>query len=195
MLHTPHKRTIILARHGSTNLNDDGDKIRGWKDVPLNDHGIKQAHALGKELKKETFDVILTSDLQRATKTADIISKETGKPVVEKTKALRPWDVGKFTGMESKIAIPQMMDFVDHPDKKVPDGESFDTFKIRFLHGIRDILKKYPDKKLLLVSHHRNDRLMDAWTQGTGGDHFDMKTFVSKGIPPAGFIHYNIFVQ
>jgi broad specificity phosphatase PhoE len=186
---------MILARHGETDANADGDKIRGWKDWPLNEHGINQAYELGNRLKKEKFDVIITSDLDRAVETAQAISEMTGVPIEGKTEGLRPWNVGRLTGKESKTVIPQMMDYVNNkPDEKIPDGESFNDFKGRYLGTLEKIIKKFPNKVVLIVAHHRNQVLLDAWCKKgcpSNGD-FDHDTFNSKGIPPADYAVYKV---
>jgi broad specificity phosphatase PhoE len=189
------ERKIILARHGETDANANNDSIRGWIDWPLNDKGIEEAHRLGRDLKKEDFDLIICSDLQRTVKTAEIISEETGVPVAGKTEVLRPWDVGELTGKESKAVIPKMMEYVnEHPDEKVPEGESFNDFKMRYLNGLEKILRKFPKNKICLVAHHRNQVLLDAWVKAgcpSNGD-FDHKVFNTKGIPPAEFAIYKV---
>ncbi len=191
----PQKRTIILARHGSTDLNDDQDKIRGWKDIPLNEHGRQQAEVLAQKLKKEKIDFIITSNLKRAEETAHIISAAIKKPVIDAVKALRPWHLGDFQGVESKIVVPQLDNFVkQHPNQAVPGGESFNDFKKRCLEGVKKILEDNPDKVILIVCHHRNDRLLDAWTKGSGGENIDMKTFLSKGIEPGDYKLYHVYV-
>lgn len=190
----PHSRMIILARHGSTDLNDNGDKIRGWRDVPLNDHGKRQAEELGNRLKKEKFDIIISSDLKRAVQTAEAISRHTGKAIVKKTIGLRPWDLGEFTGIESKIVIPQLGKFIDNPNRKIPQGESFNEFKTRCLDEIKGDLEAFKHQVILFVAHHRNDRLLDAWIHG-GRDGIDLNKFKQKGCEPADYQHYKIYTS
>lgn len=184
-----HKK-VILARHGSTKLNVEGDKIRGWLNVPLDEQGLKEAHELGERLKKEDFDVIVCSDLDRAIETAQIISEITDKPIEGKTSVLRPWDVGELTGKESKAVIPKMMEYVNnHPDEKVPEGESFNDFKNRFLDGIERIVHKFENKVVLVVAHHRNERMLEAWiADGCKSDgSFNAEVFNQKGFPPGDY--------
>lgn len=175
-------------------MNADNDKIRGWIGVPLNLQGIKEAYDLGEKLKDEKFDIIISSDLKRAEDTARIVSDVTKKPLEGATHGLRPWDVGHFTGKESKTVIPHMHKYVEEkPNEKVPEGESFNTFKNRFLDTIQTILKKYPNKTVLVVCHHRNNVLMDAW-QKTGFKNHDVDTsiFQEKGVAPGKYKIYEI---
>ncbi len=181
------KSNLIIVRHGQTDLNDK-DRVRGWHDVPLNDEGIRQAQKLGAELKDKQLDVIATSDFQRASKTAEIISQASGVPVVI-VPALRPWNVGEHTGKESKTVSPVLEHHAEHkPNTPLRDGESFNEFKDRFLHGVQSLLARFPGKTIAVVTHHRGDMLMRAWEKaGMPGTHdIDIKTFLEweKGIEP-----------
>jgi len=182
-------RKVTIIRHGATSLNNDDvsiDRIRGWQNVPLSKSGASEANRLGKELKKNPPDKLITSDLDRASETAEIISKHTGAPVVEKTRALRPWNVGDYTGQTTEKALPVLTHHMEHSDKEVPGGESFNDFKNRFLGGVHKILKKHSGN-VALVTHHRGERLLEAWKKKgfpADGD-IDLKTFNQKGNPTA----------
>ena len=63
---------IILVRHGETDYNRDR-LLMGQLDIPLNDKGLTQAKTVAKVLVEKNISQIYTSDLQRATKTAEII--------------------------------------------------------------------------------------------------------------------------
>ncbi len=63
---------IYIVRHGQTDYNVEG-RYGGRIDVPLNDTGIKQAQELHEKLKDIKFDLVYSSPLQRAIKTAEII--------------------------------------------------------------------------------------------------------------------------
>ncbi len=185
---------LLFARHGNTAMNEDGDKIRGWRNVPLSPKGKKEAVEIGDRLKKEKFDAIISSDLDRAKETAKTISKATGKPIIAHTKGLRPLDAGIFAGQESNKIMSQIQDYVKNPDKKIPEGESFNTFKKRYLDEINHIKKMFPDKIILVVAHHRNNVVLDAWLKaGEKPDYtLDLPVLLEKGIPPADFKWYEI---
>jgi probable phosphoglycerate mutase len=67
---------FCLVRHGETNWNVEG-RLQGHTDVDLNERGIAQAAQMAKAIKAINlqFDVLYTSDLQRAAKTANAIEK------------------------------------------------------------------------------------------------------------------------
>ncbi len=53
-------------------------KIQGQKDIPLTDKGRKQAELAGEKLSEENIDIIYSSDLKRASETAEIIGQNIG---------------------------------------------------------------------------------------------------------------------
>ena len=181
------KANIIFVRHGTTKLNSN-DKIRGWSDPPLDSKGLNEADNLGKKFENSKPDIIITSDLTRAQETAKAISKHTKVPITEVTKDLRPWDVGIATGQSVDKVLPLLKKHAEEtPSIPIPEGESFNTFKKRFLGKVIDIQKKYPGKSVVIVAHHRNDRTLAGWeAKGMPKNmDIDLKQFLQKGIEPA----------
>src|SRR6266853_5197073 len=84
-------KDVHIVRHGETTENAD-NTVRGWKPVSLNENGIAEAHRAGKELKDKGVQVIVSSDLQRAKETSDILKKETGAEI-QYDPRLRTWNV------------------------------------------------------------------------------------------------------
>ena len=69
---------LILLRHGQSQWNLE-NRFTGWKDVSLTDQGKEEAKKAGQLLKKNNvkIDVVFSSVLQRANKTAEITLKQT----------------------------------------------------------------------------------------------------------------------
>ena len=63
---------LILVRHGQSVWNA-ANRFTGWTDVDLSEKGIEEADEAGLQLADIRFDVIHTSDLIRAQRTAEII--------------------------------------------------------------------------------------------------------------------------
>nr|MCS5534884.1 histidine phosphatase family protein [Candidatus Poseidoniales archaeon] len=66
--------TLILLRHGQSVWNA-ANIFTGWTDVDLSEVGEAEAAQAGKDLAGTTIDVIHTSDLIRAQRTAKIVMK------------------------------------------------------------------------------------------------------------------------
>lgn len=184
--------TLTVVRHGSTKLNDSG-KIRGWADVDLDEKGQEEAKEAGEELKKNPPDLLVVSDMKRTQETAEIISKITGSPIKEVSRDFRPWDLGDLTGQSVKGTLPIIQEYAkEKPDEKIPGGESFNSFKKRFLTGLEEVIKKYKGKNIGIVTHHRGDRIIDGWIKGDMTGDIDMDSFLSKGIDPGAVIIHKI---
>jgi probable phosphoglycerate mutase len=182
----PKKADIVIIRHGSA-LHEK-TKMGGWTDVPLEPEGVKNAEEAAKNVPKD-LDGIVTSDLKRASQTAEIISKKTGIPVLGEDKSLRSWNMGDYAGKSSKEIEPILEKLAtQEPDKPIDDGESFNQYKERFLKGVEAIREKYAGKKIGILTHSHGTRILDAWNaKGSPADHsLDMEVYKEKSIAPGG---------
>lgn len=70
-------KKLVLVRHGESTWNQE-NRFTGWTDVDLTEKGMGEARQAGQVLKKEgfTFDVVFTSVLKRAIKTANLLLDE-----------------------------------------------------------------------------------------------------------------------
>jgi 2,3-bisphosphoglycerate-dependent phosphoglycerate mutase len=68
---------LILLRHGQSQWNFE-NRFTGWEDVPLTKKGIQEAKQAGQLIKKNNIniDIVFSSTLQRANKTAEFALKE-----------------------------------------------------------------------------------------------------------------------
>ena len=140
---------IYVVRHGLTAWNKKGI-TQGHKDSPLAPEGVASAKKLRGLLNKQDIEVIFSSDLGRCVQTAEIINKSVDKDLI-KISELREQDFGDHNGQPYE-KIKAEID-ISNPDKKPPNGESFNEMKKRVL----DFIKALSDKrfgKVLLVTHH-----------------------------------------
>ena len=97
------RREIYLVRHGETDWNNDG-RFQGHVNIPLNEKGKIQAQEAYEKLKAINFDLIYSSDLERAAETARIINAYREIPI-RYDQRLRERDAGKYSGLTlSEIA-------------------------------------------------------------------------------------------
>ncbi len=88
---------LFLARHGRTSWNELG-RWQGLTDVPLDDFGRAQALELADVLRSRV-DAIITSDLLRASETAQIIAFALSIPLLGADPDLRERGYGVFEGL------------------------------------------------------------------------------------------------
>ncbi len=183
--------TILLLRHGETPANK-GGLIRGWTDPALDEDGRKAAEILGEALKGAPIAALYSSDLQRASETADIIGKAVGvKNATDR--AFRPWNLGNWQGKPAEDTLDQVLDMErTDRDRAAPGGESFNDFLERYIPRLREAqeqAEKNPDKFVVVVTHLRNLRAADAWmTAGSTGLKLDIETLLDEDeIGPGGF--------
>lgn len=187
---------ILVVRHGHTLLNEgEGasvDRIRGWADVPLSPQGRQDALRLARELKGYPIELVIASDLSRAAETGKAIARVARAPLVLST-AYRPWNLGDLQGQESKQAAPAIKRWArDQPAEAVPGGESFDSFRTRFLSNLTRLMADVEATGKLLVavaSHYRGLKLIEAWMAGGGrGFAIDYPTFFDDSIKPGAVL-------
>lgn len=137
--------TIYLIRHGETDWNREG-RAQGIEDIELNAEGEQQAHQCGYFLQQENFDLILSSPLKRAYKTAMIIARYHNQKV-DLVEGLHERSFGHASGLtrEEREKL--------YPDGLVPEMEDWFSFRDRVMDSLYAVLKRYPKQKILLVTH------------------------------------------
>ena len=110
---------IYLARHGETAWSLTGQHT-GLTDIPLTEHGEKNARSLGKRLKGMTFAHVFTSPLQRAKRTCELAGFAA---VAQIDPDLVEWDYGDYEGRTTAEIHKQRPDWKLFRDG-CPGGES-----------------------------------------------------------------------
>jgi glucosyl-3-phosphoglycerate phosphatase len=111
--------TLVVWRHGQTTYNVE-HRFQGQSDVPLNDVGLRQAAEAAPYLAAMRPSAIYSSDLSRASATADALARLTGLPV-QLDKDLRERSGGSWEGLteaEIRERFP-----VERVTWSPPDGE------------------------------------------------------------------------
>jgi broad specificity phosphatase PhoE len=89
--------TVYLARHGETAWSLTGQHT-GRTDLPLTERGERNARRLGQRLQGLRFAKVLTSPLQRASRTCELAGFGS---VAEVDADLVEWDYGQYEGLTS----------------------------------------------------------------------------------------------
>lgn len=141
---------LLLTRHGQTDWNVMG-KVQGITDIELNETVIKQAEETREKLLNENIDVIISSPLKRAKKTAEIIGSERNIPIII-DEAIIERRYGKFEGKINKeLDIYEMWNYKLNKQYEGVEsvGEEFNRIE-KFLNKIKE---EYKDKTVLIVTH------------------------------------------
>lgn len=191
--------TLIVVRHGTTALNHSGgdstERIRGWKNVPLDEHGQKQARAAADALAGTDYhERVHSSDLGRAYDTATEIAKRK-RGVVIPVHGLRPWHLGEMSGKPVADVIDRMKHHILHEKEGVPGGESFGAFKERARHAWNSLLAEAvlrAPRPVVAVTHTRNARLLRGWLAAGARDKVDLGPLLAKDdtVAPGG--HFQV---
>jgi phosphoserine phosphatase len=149
--------TFYIVRHGQTEWNVI-DIIQGHKDSPLTEKGINDAKDTAIKFKNIKFDLIFSSDLLRAKRTAEIIALE-HKLEVQTNKLLRERKFGQLEGKSKKEfenwtkVFEELTDEERFVYKSSPDIESDEEIVNRLITFMREIAMANPNKNILAVSH------------------------------------------
>jgi len=135
---------IYLVRHGQTDWNLEG-RNQGRTDIELNQSGINEAKTLALKLKNVNFDIVYSSPLKRAYKTAQIIYNG---EIIKDSRLIE-----RFNGeLEGKTKSNDLIDFADPNDIRY-GVEPLNDFRKRITEFWKEITKKYLDKNVLVVTH------------------------------------------
>ncbi|SER75313.1 uncharacterized phosphatase [Gracilibacillus ureilyticus] len=137
--------TVCFVRHGETDWNASG-RIQGATDIPLNENGKRQARECRDHLRKDHWGVLISSPLQRAKKTAEIINEALQLPLVTMDDFVER-SFGKAEGLTVEQRKQQ------YPDGNYPEQETREELSKRVILGMEKLQQKYPGKKILLVAH------------------------------------------
>jgi broad specificity phosphatase PhoE len=139
---------VVLIRHGQTEWSASFCHT-GRTDVPLTDEGRRQAEALRTGLSAWTFQMVLTSPLQRAAETCRLAGLG---DVAQVSDDLREWDYGGYEGRttsEIRSNRPSWNLWVDG----VPDGESIEQVGARADRVIAEVRATDGDVALFAHGH------------------------------------------
>lgn len=146
---------LIAMRHGETAWNL-ALRMQGHRDIPLTDVGLAQAKATAASVVALGPDVLLSSDLQRATATAEVVGRAAGL-AVRRDPRLRETSLGQWEGLsraEVQARWPREWERWRHSGARVapPGGESRVEVSVR-AQEVVDELDAGPHRTALLVTH------------------------------------------
>ena len=186
--------SLILIRHGESLWNA-ANRFTGWTDVDLSDRGVEEAEEAGRQLAEIRFDIVHTSDLVRAQRTAEIIMRHnrvSGDVPTKYDWRLNERHYGALQGLnKAETAEEHGADQVHvwrrSFDVSPPEGESLKMTADRTIPYFTDeIVPNLADGRNVLVSAHGNSlRSIVMYIDGISPE-----DIVSLEIPTGEPIHY-----
>lgn len=170
---------FLFFRHGLTDWNVN-HIFQGHTDIPLNERGLQQAVSLAEKIQYWKPDVIVSSDLIRAFKTAEQSQKNWQVPIVL-AQELREMNLGQAEGLHRDDVMKLVgqdlwLRWLGHNEKdkhfRFPNGESKVEARNRVLSYLEKFSKTHPHYKKIVVSTH--------------GGILKRVTYGLKGVPEVG---------
>jgi ribonuclease H / adenosylcobalamin/alpha-ribazole phosphatase len=148
--------TTLLLRHGQTALSVER-RFAGRGDVPLTETGRRQAAAAGSALAaRGGVEVIVTSPLGRARRTAEAVAERTGAGLLVDD-GLAETDFGEWEGLNFAEVGAQWPDelaaWLADAEVPPPGGESFAAVAARVDAALDRLLAGHRGTTVVVVSH------------------------------------------
>ena len=155
--------TFHLIRHGQTIWHEE-NRYAGSSDIELTPAGHAQARSLEPWAKSGNIDLVISSPLQRAVKTAQYVATAAEAPL-ELDPQFREVDFGRAEGLtQAQMArhFPdELASFLVTPaTTPLPDGELGADALQRALTGLIKLAHRHPDRVVAIVTHTTLIRLL-----------------------------------
>ena len=185
---------MVLLRHGQSVWNAE-NKFTGWTDVELSPKGEEEARSAGEQLAEICFDVIHTSELIRAQKTAKIVMLQntaSNNPPTRQDQRLNERHYGSLQGLNKdetreKFGEEQVHIWRRSFDVPPPDGESLEMCAERTLPYLMEEIE--PDllagRNVLVAAHGNSLRSIVMSIENLSPEEI-----LSVEIPTGSPIHY-----
>lgn len=151
------KNCYFILRHGETIYQEKRNNFTyPWPDnskVKLTKEGEKEIKKVAQKLKNQKIDLIYSSDIYRTAQTAKIVAKKLGIKKINFDEKLRDINLGIYHNRPKKELYRDFPNprerFFQRPEK----GESWQDVRKRMVNFLKEVDKKYKDKKILIISH------------------------------------------
>lgn len=159
---------LYLTRHGQTEWNAE-NKVCGRTDIGLTEKGVGQADELGKMIAGKGIDLIISSPMIRALKTAEIAGSMNSIPVITDERLIEQ-NYGIYEGVdrnnEGFLNNKRCFAF------RYPGGESMMQVAHRVYDLIDEVKGKYKDKTVLFVCHNGVCRIVNTYFMDVTNEEF-----------------------
>jgi phosphoserine phosphatase len=160
---------LILIRHGETEWNVEG-RYQGQADPPLNSKGRRQARSLASKLSGAGLQRLISSPLKRAAETAQILAEILELPVFmdDRLMEIHQGDWQTLLRTEIEGQYPELFRRWESEPWQVtpPNGENLSEVQVRVDAFLDEILQRYPDSCIGIVTHRIPIALIKMRYQG-----------------------------
>ena len=147
---------LLLLRHAESQWNAEG-RWQGTADPPLSPGGEEQAQSAGELLRPFGFAAIVSSDLQRARRTAEVLAAALGGAPPAVDPGLREYDVGDWRGLtraEIEARWPgAIAAWRQGRLPSTPHGERRDAAVRRVADALYRVAAAHPGGPVLVITH------------------------------------------
>jgi broad specificity phosphatase PhoE len=153
---------ICFEGHALT-LDNIAGVASGHCDVALDEIGIEYTRTRRRErYANEIFDVVYTSDMQRAFDTARLIFADRDISIIRDAR-LRECDYGDYEGRprsEMEAFRPSSL------SSPFPNGESYEQVSFRVRDFLDHVVDNRDEQRMLLVGHMATIWMLEYWLSG-----------------------------
>ncbi len=163
---------VYIARHGETEWNR-RELLCGRTDLPLSDEGLRQAEALGAQLRAEGIrpDRIYVSPLTRAQQTAATVASYVNAPIVTDAR-LAEQHFGVFEG--GFCRAPAYLDCKQNFALRCPGGESTLDVVSRIYPFLNELRRTGDIQTALLIGHGSAWRVLNTYFEDVRNEDFPL---------------------
>jgi broad specificity phosphatase PhoE len=144
----PGERRLILIRHSAPVL-DPEVPAREWH---LSQEGQLRCSTLAEYLAPYGLDVVVTSVETKAIETGQILARRLGIPCMT-AEGLHEHDRSNETGLDRAQFYEAIARLFACPDERVYGTESAAQARGRFAKSLEEVLARYPDANVAVVTH------------------------------------------
>jgi broad specificity phosphatase PhoE len=139
---------VVFETHATTIDNENGIAT-GWLPGELSTAGLYKAQELGRRRRDDGLDLVITSDLARATQTVAIAFAGADVPIITDSR-LREVDYGGLNGAPVEVVRQQRVDHVDTP---FPGGQSYRQTADAMRELLDELRRDRDGQRVLLIGH------------------------------------------
>lgn len=149
---------LLLIRHADVDTGKDGQRMRGWLDLPLSPAGELQLKRFQNERSEFKPFAVYSSSSARARSTAEALAANWNLQVTTDPD-LREISCGAVEGMlvqEVKSRFPDLWNrnaSQDDSDFAWPEGETYRHFRDRVLGALNRIASRHVNSRVPVVTH------------------------------------------